>query len=58
MGTIMAVAAVLEIHMDRNIVVDMNPNIRRRGLCPVNNVKLDFASKVELKFQIEDWILE
>ena len=30
----MAVDAVLLIHIDRNIVVSMNPVMRRRGLCP------------------------
>ena len=34
MGTIIAAAAVLEIHMDRNIVVVMKPNIKRLGLWP------------------------
>ena len=29
MGNIMAVVAVLEIHMERNIVVNMKPNIKR-----------------------------
>jgi hypothetical protein len=38
MGTIMAVVAVLEIHMERNIVGNINPNISRRGLVP----KTDF----------------
>ena len=28
-GSIMAVVAVLEIHMERNIVVNMKPNIKR-----------------------------
>jgi hypothetical protein len=34
MGSIMAVVAVLEIHMDRNIVVNMNPNINLAWLVP------------------------
>ena len=34
MGTIIAVAAVLEMNMDRNIVVVMKPNIKRLGLWP------------------------
>jgi hypothetical protein len=29
MGSIMAVVAVFEIHIDRNIVVNMKPSIRR-----------------------------
>ena len=33
-GTIMAVVAVLEIHMDRNMVGSMKPSISSRGLVP------------------------
>ena len=34
MGSIMAVVAVLEIHIERNIVVNMNPSISRAWLVP------------------------
>ncbi len=34
MGSIMAVVAVFEIHIDRNIVVNMKPSIRRAWLVP------------------------
>jgi hypothetical protein len=34
-GTIMAVVAVFEIHMERNIVGSMNPSISSRGLVPL-----------------------
>jgi hypothetical protein len=34
MGTIMAVVAVLEIHMERNMVGSMKPSISSRGLVP------------------------
>ena len=34
MGTIMAVVAVLEIHIDRNMVGSMKPSISSRGLVP------------------------
>jgi hypothetical protein len=34
MGSIMAVVAVFEIHIDRNIVVAMNPSINRAWLVP------------------------
>ena len=36
MGSIMAVVAVLEIHMDRNMVVNMKPSIRRAWLVPTS----------------------
>ena len=34
MGSIMAVVAVLEIHMERNMVVIMKPSISRAWLVP------------------------
>jgi hypothetical protein len=34
MGSIIAVVAVLEIHMDRNMVVNMKPSISRAWLVP------------------------
>ena len=34
MGSIMAVVAVLEIHMERNMVVNMKPSISRAWLVP------------------------
>ena len=34
MGSIMAVVAVLEIHIERNIVVNMKPSISRAWLVP------------------------
>jgi hypothetical protein len=37
MGTIMAVVAVLEIHIERNMVGNMKPNINKRGLVPGAN---------------------
>jgi hypothetical protein len=42
--TIMAVVAVLEIHMERNMVGSMNPSISSRGLVP-EKIK---AQKIEL----------
>ena len=36
-GTIMAVVAVFEIHMDKNIVGSMKPNINLRGLVPIQS---------------------
>ena len=35
MGTIMEVVAVLEIHMERNMVGSMRPSISSRGLVPI-----------------------
>ena len=35
MGTIMEVVAVLEIHMERNVVGSMRPSISSRGLVPM-----------------------
>ncbi len=37
-GTIMAVVAVFEIHIERNIVGIMNPSIRSRGLVPLKQI--------------------
>ena len=34
MGSIMAVVAVLEIHIERNIVVNMKPSMSRAWLVP------------------------
>jgi hypothetical protein len=39
MGTIMAVVAVLLIHMDRKAVGNMNPNIRNLPVISQNNVE-------------------
>ncbi len=38
MGTIMAVVAVLLIHMDRKAVGNMNPNIRNLPMISQNNI--------------------
>ena len=38
----MAVVAVLEIHMDRNMVVNMKPSISRAWLVPTCDVDGDF----------------
>ena len=35
-GTIMAVVAVLEIHMDKKVVESMKPNIKSAGLVPIS----------------------
>ena len=48
MGTIMAVVAVLDIHMDRNMVGIMKPNISRRGEVPI--VKRAFKATRRCKF--------
>ena len=36
MGIIMAVAAVLDINMDRNAVANMKPNMIPRGPVPIH----------------------
>ena len=40
MGNIMAVVAVFEIHMDRNIVVNMKPSISLAELVPTYTVHI------------------
>ena len=43
-GIIIAVVAVLDIHMDSNMVVSTNPNISLLGLCPeTNNILVHFT---------------
>jgi hypothetical protein len=37
-GTIMAVVAVFEIHIERNIVGSMKPSISSRGLVPLKQI--------------------
>jgi hypothetical protein len=37
-GTIMAVVAVFEIHIERNMVGSMNPSISSRGLVPLKQI--------------------
>ena len=51
MGTIRAMAAVLEIHMDRNMVTDMKPEIRitMTKLCvPITHLSLHSPSSILL----------
>ena len=53
MGTIMAVVAVLEIHMERNMVGSMKPSINNRGLVPTQYIFSRInTSKYNKKWQI------